>query len=88
MGRLHRLLHGADCAVAGHLPHALSCVGTRRRSLRYWRYRAAGGVYLRLRRRVICPRPVLGPALTFKDTTITFALIGYAFVFRAAAGYG
>ncbi|MGU0042610.1 carbon starvation CstA family protein [Escherichia coli] len=43
----------------------------------HW-YRAAGCLYL-LRWRD-CSRSVLGPALTFKDTTITFALIGYAFV--------
>lgn len=29
---------------------------------------------------VIAHDPYWGPALTFKDTTITFALIGYAFV--------
>lgn len=29
---------------------------------------------------VIAHDPYWGPALTFKDTTITFALIGYAFI--------
>ncbi len=29
---------------------------------------------------MIAHDPYWGPALTFKDTTITFALIGYAFV--------
>ena len=35
---------------------------------------------------VIAHDPYWGPALTFKDTTITFALIGYAFVSRTVAG--
>ncbi|MGU0161590.1 carbon starvation CstA family protein [Escherichia coli] len=46
-------------------------------SLCHW-YRAAGCLYL-LRWRD-SHDPYWGPALTFKDTTITFALIGYAFV--------
>ncbi|XNM55540.1 carbon starvation CstA family protein [Escherichia coli] len=29
---------------------------------------------------MIAHEPYWGPALTFKDTTITFALIGYAFI--------
>ncbi len=39
---------------------------------------AAGGLHLL--RGVIAHDPYWGPALTFKDTTITFALIGYAFI--------
>ena len=35
---------------------------------------------------IIAHDPYWGPVLTFKDTTITFTLIGYAVYLRAAAG--
>ncbi len=72
-------LHGATLRCLWAAPMRFLRPGRVRRSLRYW-YRAAGGVcYFG---GVIAHDPYWGPTLTFKDTTITFALIGYAFVLR------
>ena len=76
VGCLHRLLNRTDCAVYGYL-HALYPSGA-------WGEVSVIGIVLLVASiyfgGVIAHDPYWGPALTFKDTTITFALIGYAFV--------
>lgn len=76
MGRVYGMFNSTDCAVYGNL-YALyptrtsgevSVIGIVLLILSIW----FGGV--------IAHDPYWGPALTFKDTTITYVLVGYAFI--------
>lgn len=76
MGCFHRLLNRTDCAVYGYL-HALYPSGRVGEVSVIGIVLLVASIYFG---GVIAHDPYWGPALTFKDTTITFALIGYAFV--------